>query len=375
MAMKDVMGVIYTGEKDSFLRELTTMRAVAAVPVAGRYRVIDFLVSSMVNSDIPNVGVIMQKNYHSLMDHLGSGKEWDLHGKNDGLFILPPFLTAENIGVYPGSLDALYANLGYIRRSRQEYVLLCNSLIIFNADFRDMVKTYEKSGADVCMMYSKNPEMQRTEYGIYLDIDEQGFVGDVEIDPTKPRYENTSLEVTLLKKDLLMNLIDHGVSHGYHDLMRHVFQRMIRDAGLRVAGYEYKKPCYRMDSIQSYFRFNMDVIKPEVRNSLFSDDRPVYTKLRDEMPARYLDHASISDSIVADGCIVDARVSHSVLFRGVKIGAGARVKNCIIMQDSVVEEGVELENCILDKQAVIKKGGKLIGPPSYPIVISKNMVI
>ena len=375
MAMKDVMGVIYTGEKDSFLRELTMLRGVAAVPVAGRYRVIDFLVSSFVNSDIPNVGVIMQKNYHSLMDHLGSGKEWDLHGKNDGLFILPPFLTAENNGVYPGSLDALHANLNYIRRSRQDHVLLCNSLIIFNADFRDMVKTYEKSGADVCMMYSRNPNLQRTEYGVYLDIDEQGFVSDLEIDPTKPRYENTSLEVTLLRKELLINLIDRGVSSGYHDLMRNVFQRMIRDAGLRVAGYEYKKPCYRIDSIQNYFRFNMEVIKPEIRYNLFSDDRPVYTKLRDEMPARYLEHADISDSIVADGCIVDAEVNHSVLFRGVKIGKGARVKNCIIMQDSVVEEGAELENCILDKQAVIKKGGKLIGPPSYPIVISKNMTI
>ena len=157
MAMKDVMGIIYTGERDSYLRELTTLRAVAAVPVAGRYRVIDFLVSSFVSSDIPNVGVIMQKNYHSLMDHLGSGKEWDLHGKSDGLFILPPFLTADNNGQYPGSLDALHANLGYIRRSRQEYVLLCNSLIIFNADFRGMVKSYEKSGADVYMMYSKKP--------------------------------------------------------------------------------------------------------------------------------------------------------------------------------------------------------------------------
>ncbi|MBN1777611.1 MAG: glucose-1-phosphate adenylyltransferase subunit GlgD [Clostridiales bacterium] len=375
MAMKDVMGIIYTGERDSFLRELTALRAVAAVPVAGRYRVIDFLVSSFVNSDIPNVGVIMQKNYHSLMDHLGSGKEWDLHGKSDGLFILPPFLTAENNGQYPGSLDALHANLNYIRRSRQEYVLLCNSLIIFNADFRDMVKSYEKSGADVCMMYSKRPDMQRSEYGVYLGIDEQGMINDLEIDPTKPRYENTSLEVTLLKKDLLINLIDRGVSRGYHDLMRHVFQRMIRDAGLRAAGYEYKKPCYRIDSIQSYFRFNMEVIKPEIRNDLFSDDRPVYTKLRDEMPARYLEHASISDSIVADGCIVDARVSRSVLFRGVRIGKGARVKNCIIMQDSVVEEDAELENCILDKQAHVRAGGKLIGPPSYPIVISKNMTI
>jgi len=375
MAMKDVMGIIYTGEKDSLLRELTMLRGVAAVPVAGRYRVIDFLVSSFVNSDIPNVGVIMQKNYHSLMDHLGSGKEWDLHGKTDGLFILPPFLTSENSGVYPGALDALHANLNYIRRSRQEYVLLCNSLIVFNADFREMVQKYMKSGADVCMMYSKNPELQRSEYGIYLDVNEDGFIDDVEIDPTKPRYGNTFMEVTLLRKDLLINLVDRGVSHGYHDLMRHVFQRMIRDAGLRTLGYEYKRPCYRMDSVQSYFKFNLDVIDPQIRYSLFCDDRPVYTKLRDEMPARYMKNANVSDSIVADGCIVNAKVSHSVLFRGVRIAKGAKVKNCIIMQDSVIEEGVELENCILDKQAVIQKGGKLIGPPSYPIVISKNMVI
>jgi len=130
-----------------------------------------------------------------------------------------------------------------------------------------------------------------------------------------------------------------------------------------------------LGSIQSYFKFNMDVIDPKVRYSLFCDDRPVYTKLRDEMPARYLDNANVSDSIVADGCIVDAKVNHSVLFRGVRIGKGAKVKNCIIMQDSVIEEGAELENCILDKQATIRTGGKLIGPPSYPIVISKNMTI
>ena len=136
-----------------------------------------------------------------------------------------------------------------------------------------------------------------------------------------------------------------------------------------------RQPCYRIDSIQSYFHFNMEVIRPEIRNSLFCDARPVYTKLRDEMPARYLDHAVMSNTIVADGCIVDGEVTHSVLFRGVKIGKGARVKNCIVMQDSVIEENVVLENCILDKQAIIKKGGKLIGPPSYPIVISKNMTI
>ncbi len=373
--MKNVMGVIYTGEKDNFLRELTLLRAVAAVPVAGRYRVIDFLVSGMVNSGIKNVGVIMQKNYHSLMDHLGSGKEWDLHGKNDGLYILPPFLTRENVGVYNGSLDALHSNMGYLRRSRQEYVLLCNSLIIFNTNFTSLFNSHFQSDADITLMYTKDPAMQRPEYGTYLDISEDGFVVDVEIDPTKPRYENTSMEVMLMRKELLLELVDRGAAHGYHELTRDVIQRMIRDAGMKVAGYEYKDVCFRIDSVQSYFKFNMNMLDTKVRHALFSEDKPVYTKVRDELPARYMEDAKIEDSMIADGCIVDGTVEHSVLFRGVKVGKGAVLKNCIIMQDSHIQEGAQLENCILDKQAVIHRDGKLIGTSSYPIVISKNMQI
>ena len=180
--MKNVMGVIYTGENDARLRELTMTRAIAALPVLGRYRVIDFLVSSMVNGGVKNVGVIMQKNYHSLMDHLGSGKEWDLHGKNDGLFILPPFLNAdENNGVYKGSIDALHSNMGYLRRSRQEYVLLTNSLIVYNANFTDAFAKFKASDADIMMLYTRNPAMQRANYGAYLDVDADGIIRDVDV--------------------------------------------------------------------------------------------------------------------------------------------------------------------------------------------------
>lgn len=373
--MKNVMGVIYTGERDSFLRELTLLRAIAALPVAGRYRVIDFLVSGMVNSGIRNVGVIMQKNYHSLMDHLGSGKEWDLHGKNDGLYILPPFLTRENVGVYNGSLDALHSNMGYLRRSKQEYVMICNSLIIYNPDFRPFYEAFQQSGADITIMYTRDPAMQRPEYGTYIDLDQDGLVTDIEIDPTEPRLPYTFMDAMILRKELLVELLDRGAAHGYHDLVRDVIQRMIRDAGMRVNAYEYKDVCFRMDSVQGYFQFNMDMLDTGIRHKLFRPDRPVYTKVRDEMPARYLDNAKVVDSLFADGCIIDGTVDHSVLFRGVKIDKGASVKNCIIMQDGHIEAGAQLENCILDKQAVVRTGGRLIGPSSYPIVISKNMTI
>ena len=371
--MKDVMGVIYTGEKDDFLRDLTKVRAIAAMPVCGRYRVIDFLVSSMVNSGMRNVGVIMQKNYQSLMDHLGSGKEWDLHGKNDGLFILPPFLNAdENNGVYKGSIDALHSNINYLRRSRQEYVLLSNSLIVYNANFNDAFEKFKASDADIMMFYTRNPAMQRANYGAYLDVAEDGMIRDVEVDPTKPKYENTSMDVFIMKKSLLLELVDTGAAHRYHELLGDIILRSVRDNGMKVMGYEYTDLCYRLDSVENYLKFNMDCLDPEIRHQLFPEDRPVYTKVRDQLAARYMENANVINSMVADGSMINGTVEHSVLFRGVKIGKGAHVKNCIIMQDGVIEDGVYLENCILDKNVFIKAGERVIGTKYYPVCVDKG---
>ncbi len=370
--MKDVMGVIYTGEKDDFLRDLTQVRAIAAIPVCGRYRVIDFLVSSMVNSGMRNVGVIMQKNYQSLMDHLGSGKEWDLHGKNDGLFILPPFLSSDNVGVYKGSLDALHSNMGYLRRSRQEYVLLTNSLIVYNSNFTGMFDQFKQSGADVMMLYTRDPGMQRSNYGTYMNVDENGVVVDMEVDPTKPQYDCTSMDVILMRKSLLLELVDRGSAHGYHELIRDMLMRGIRDNGMKVCGYEYTDLCYRLDSVKNYLKFNMEMLDPDKRHQLFPEDRPVYTKVRDQLAARYMDNANVINSMIADGSMINGTVEHSVLFRGVHIGKGAHVKNCIIMQDGIIEDGAYLENCILDKNVHIKAGEKVIGTKDYPVCFLKG---
>lgn len=373
--MKDVMGIIYTGESDARLRELTMTRAIAALPVAGRYRVIDFLVSSMVNGGIRNVGVIMQKNYHSLMDHLGSGKEWDLHGKNEGLHILPPFLTRENIGVYSGLLDALRSNTNYLTRSKQETLVLSGSDIIYNARLDELIRYHQQTGADITLLYTTDPGMKRDEYGSYLSIAEDGTVRDMEVEPTHPSYDNTYMEVLVIKREFLRSLVDKAVAHGMHKLDRDIIMRMVQEGQANIKAYEYKGMCWRMDSVQSYFKFNMDVLDPEARRGIFREDLPVYTKVRDEMPAYYGDQVSVVNSLVADGCTIEGTVENSILFRGVKIAADAHVKNCIIMQDGQVQAGAYIENCILDKQAVIKKNARLIGPQAYPIVIAKNVVI
>ena len=373
--MRDVMGIIYTGENDARLRELTIIRAIAALPVAGRFRVIDFLVSSMVNGGMKNIGVIMQKNYHSLMDHLGSGKEWDLHGKNNGLHILPPFLTRENVGLYPGVLDGLRSNTDYLTRSKQELVVLSNSNIIYNAHFDQMIDFYESTGADITLLYTKDPSMKRDEYGTYISVNDNGDVTDIEVEPTHPSYGNTFMQVCVMKREFLKDLVDKAVAHGLHDLARDILLRLVQEKQAKVNAFEYTGVCWNIDSVQSYFKFNMDILKPEIRKKLFIDELPVYTKVRDEMPAFYSKDSHAIHSLVADGCQIEGKIENSVLFRGVKVAPNAYVKNCIIMQDGQVQEGAYIENCILDKQTVIKRNSRLIGPEAYPIVIAKNVVI
>ncbi len=373
--MKEIMGLIYTGENDARLRELTVTRAIAAMPVAGRYRVIDFLVSSMVNGGMKNIGVITQKNYHSLMDHLGSGKEWDLHGKNDGLHILPPFLTRENVGLYPGLLDALRSNSNFLVRSKQEYLVLSNSNIIYNAHLDELFRYYKDTGADITLLYTKDPDMKRDEFGTYLAIDKTEIVTDIEVEPTHPSYDNTYMQVMVIRRELLKELVDKAVSHGQHSMDRDILLRLVQDKTAKINAFEYKGKCWQIDSVQSYFRFNMEILDPKMRKGLFRDELPVFTKVRDEMPAYYGDDCTVINSLVADGCQIEGTVENSVLFRGVKIAPGAHVKNCIIMQDGQVHEGAYIENCILDKQSVIKRNAKLIGPEAYPIVIGKDVVI
>lgn len=374
--MDDIMGIIYTGENDARLRELTLGRAVAALPVVGRYRIIDFQMSSLVNSGARNVGVITQRNYHSLMDHLGSGKEWNLHSKKDGLFILPPFLTRDNVGVYEGMLDALRSNLGYLRRSRQEFAVIMDSHVIYNVDFEKMCEQHADTGADITVLYQPaDREKAQGEYRVYFDVDDTGKITRFEIDPDKPRYANESLAAMVVRREWLVDMVQAASAEGKHSFMRDVLQQSINSGSLRVYGYKSPVRGWHIDSVQSYYRFNMDTLRTDVRDELFNRNNPIHTKVRDDMPARYGETANVSGSLIADGCRIDGTVENSVIFRGVTIKRGAVVRNSIVMQDAQIHEDATLDHCVLDKQASIRRGGTLIGPPSYPIVISKNITI
>lgn len=368
-------GLIYTGESNMQLRDLTFSRSVAAVPFAGRYRCIDFVMSCLVNSGITNVGLIAQKNYHSLMDHLGSGKEWDLHRKRDGLFILPPFVTKENTGIYRGTVDAFRSVLGYVRRSPQRYVLLCGSHTIFNTTFEQMVRQHIETGADITIMYNEekdfNPDDQFN--NMHLTLDENNRVVDMEMNPFRPTSTKQSCDVFLMEKTLLEFLVEEAVAHGSTDFMREVIQKRV--SALKLYGWHYKGYVARLNSLASYFAHNMRLLDRSVREELFNREHPIYTKVKDEAPSQYGSGASVRNSLVADGCTIEGTVENSILFRGVSIAPGASVKNCIVMQATDVREDCKLDHVILDKGVTVKHGRNLVGYDSFPVIIRKGSTI
>ena len=378
--MNDVMGIVYTSKDNLNLRELTTNRAVAALPVAGRYRIIDFTLSNLVNSGVRNVGVIVQKNYHSLMDHLGSGKEWDLHTRNNGLFIQPPFLTRENAGEYTGIIEALRANFDYLRRSRQQYVIVTNSNYVCNTSFEPMIEQHVKSKADITMMYIKvrpeHLEFSRSSDGnhCYLKVGEDKTIEDIEVNPNAANYPNLNMDCFIIKRTLLIHLVDQAIARGAKDLEGEVLRPYINSGALKIMGYEFDGYCRRIETIKGFFKFNMDLLRHDVRKELFGT-HPVYTKTRDDAPALYRSGAEVKNSLVADGCVIEGSVENCVLFRGVHVGRGAKLKDCIIMQDSYIEEDVEMEDVILDKAVTVRAHGRLIGQRQYPIVIGKNVTL
>ena len=378
--MNDVMGVVYTTKDDLTLRELTSQRAVAAIPVAGRYRIIDFTLSNLVNSGVRNVGIIAQRNYHSLMDHIGSGKEWDLHTRNNGLFILPPFLTRENGGEYSGIVEALRANFDYLRRSQQKYAIVTNSDYIMNASFEPMIQQHIESGADITLMYRKftpndiDVAHSSKNSHAFIDVDEDGTVRDMEVNPNAASYDNLYMEVLLVKRTLLIHLIDQAVSHGAKSMTQDVLRPYISSGALKIMAYRMEGYYRRIETIKSYFNFNLDLLNYEVRKELFAT-KPVYTKTRDDVPAVYRTGAQVRNSLVADGCVIEGTVENCILFRGVHVARGASLKNCIIMQDSYIEEFVELENVILDKAVTVRSHGRMVGQRQYPIVIGKGVTL
>ncbi len=370
---KDVFGLIYAGEENLNLRELTTLRSLAALPIGGRYREIDFLLSNMVNSGIRNVGVLTQKNYRSLMDHLGSGKAWNLNRKNDGLFILPPYDNIENSGSYRGTLDVFQGADAYLRRVPQQYCLLSGSFTVYHTNYQDMLEYHLASGADVTILYNVEKKEEGTGklfQDLRLELDEDGRVVDLAFKAQSSELSNVGMDTYIIKKDLLQYLIDASISRQRHRFVQDIL--VDNPYHLKICGYRHDGYVGRLHSVSSYMKLNMDFLKEEVQQQFFYTGSPVYTKIKDGAPTKYGPQANVSGSLIASGCIVNGTVENSILFRGVQVGEGAVIKNSIVMQDSTIYAGSELEWVIIDKKAAVGPKTILKGSKQYPLIIPKG---
>ena len=372
--MKDMMGIVMADSSELRLNELTEMRSVTALPFGGRYRLIDFILSNMVNSGIVNVGVATSINYSSLMDHLGSGAPWDLNRKIYGLFLLPPYVRGGVSGISNGSIDQLYGLMTFLRRSRQQYVLLATGRTVCNMTFDDALSKHIEKGADITVIYydKKQKDDQLSRSNVY-EVGDDGKITGMEIEPHFPKTTLAGMGMFIIERLKLIELIEEAYARGSHDFIRDLIMTAVSRG--KVYGYEYKGFVGVVDSIRSYYENSMKLLDGDVRNEIFGGENRIYTKVKDQIPTQYGKDAKVAGSLIADGCVIEGTVENSIIFRGVHVAKGAVVKDSIIMQNSVIEENCDIENVIIDKECTLRASKRLVGQPSYPVILPKRTLL
>ena len=371
-SMGNVLGLIFANMHEENLPELTKSRAMASVPFGARYRLVDFPLSSMVNSGITQVGIITQAKYYSLMDHLGAGREWDLTRKRGGLNIVPPF-AERSVKLYSGRVDALESILNWLEDQKERYVILSDSYIAMNFDFGKLVDAHVKSGADVTMVYNRAPIPEGARSDNYtIRTDENGRVTEILSNDYRMGEQNLAMNIYVIERESLIHLIHDASVRGLVYFERDILARNLKL--LNVQSYEFDGYAARISDMKSYFDENMRLLQDGSMNALFGP-APIYTKIRDDNPTRYLQGSSVKNSLLADGCVIEGTVENSVLFRGCKIKKGAVVKNCVLMQDTVVEPNANVEYVVTDKNVHITADKKLIGTDSFPVFVAKRHTV
>jgi glucose-1-phosphate adenylyltransferase len=332
---QSMLGIINaTHELDTF-QNLTAHRTIAALPYAGRYRLIDFMLSNMVNSGITSVAIFTGHGIRSLMDHLGCGKQWDLDRKRDGLFVFTPDGKFKNEDF--GSFAHLEKNITFFLRSRQKYVVITNCNIIGNINFNLILDQHIKTEADI----------------------------------TEVVHNGKSLQTFILEKDLLIGLFEQYKDQSYNSIIDVVNERLDK---YKVEMFEHKEYIAIIDSLESYYKHSMDMLESAAYKQVFTRDEPIFTKVKDEPPTRYKMGAKVANSLIANGCKIEGEVENCIISRSVKIGKGSVIRNSIIMQKTQIEENCILDGVIIDKDVKIESGVKLTGNAETPYVVEKGTV-
>ena len=367
------VGIIFSNIHDGKVPELARIRTLGSIPFGGRYRLIDFPLSNMVNSGIDTVGIITKSNYQSLMDHVGSGKDWDLARKDGGLIMLPPFGDMDSEGLYTSRLEALKGATNFLFRADEEYVVMTDCDNVCRINYSDVIDQHIKNRADITLVYKKIKSSELVDKDIIELAVNDERVNGVNFKPIEMGEEvNVFINVYVMKKSLLQNIVMDSISHSRRHFLTEVIAGNL--SSMRIMGYEHKGFYAGITSLQAYYNSNMSILKEENRHELFGD-RSVFTKIRDSAPTKYGNSAIVKNSMIADGCVIEGEVENSIIFRNVKVARGAVVKNSIVMQNTVLGENCTLNCIIADKNVVVRDKKILSGSENHPFYIGKGIMI
>lgn len=364
------VGVIFSNIHDENIPELSSHRTMASIPFGGRYRLIDFALSNMVNSGITTVGIVTKYNYQSLIDHLGSGKDWDLARKDGGIILLPPYSDETDLP-YTNRLEALKGVTNFLNHRNEEYVVISDCDGIARVDIADILKYHEEKHADITMVWHEEENVDSS-YFITLNPDETGRIKELKINPKVNGKSNVYVNIMVMSREFLINIIQDATTRGLSSFGRDILAKNV--GMLHIYGYRFKGYYAGVNSLAKYYEHSMELLDKEVRDALFGA-RDIYTKVRDSAPSKYLEGAVVKNSLISDGCMIEGTVENCILFRGVKVGKGSVIRNSIVMQDTVIGTGVSLDCVITDKNVVIRDRRKLAGCAELPYFISKGRMI
>ena len=373
-------GIIFSNLHDINVSELTRKRTMASIPFACRYRLIDFALSNMVNSNISTVNVITHYNYQSLMDHIGSGKDWDMARRSGGIKILPPYISAfaNNVNeLYHTRLEALKSINHFIAGMTEDYVVMADCDIVCNVDLNEMVNAHIESGADMTFaVQKKNLTKEAARRNTLVKADENGYITDIEANPNDFEGEaDILLNIIVCSRRYLQQMVLDAIAHDYKSMTKDILMKTLNRRSYKI--YRHEGYSASISSMEEYYTHNMELISdPEKYDSLFNvAERPVLTKVRNSPPTYYSETANVKNSLIADGCVIDGTVENCIIFRGVRIGKGAVVKNSILFQDTIVSDNASLNCVVSDKNVFIHEGITLSGAPSLPFYLDKRRMV
>lgn len=364
------IGIILAGGNNHRMKELSQNRAIGAMPIAGSYRSIDFSLSNMSNSHIQKVAVFTQYNARSLNEHLSSSKWWDFGRKQGGLFVFTPAMTADNSNWYRGTADAIYQNLSYLKDSHEPYVVIASGDCVYKLDYNKVLEYHVEKKADITVVCKDlDPNLSVDRFGT-IKMNEESRIEEFEEKPLVSKSSTVSCGIYVIRRRLLIEMIERCAEEDRYDFVRDILIRY-KDMK-RLYGYKIKDYWRNIASVDDYFNTNMDFLMPEIRNYFFHQYPDIYSKVDDLPPAKYNSGASIKNSLISSGCIVNGTVEDSVLFKKAYIGNNCYIKNSIILNYVYIGDNTHIENCIVESRGTIRANSYYKGENGVQIVVEKG---